>query len=412
MVYVKNAIINNPTLSNMINQILRSFPYSMILVSFLFGQQIQKENGIAIDGSSGLFLNPSPNTIGTGHFTIGYSQYLSNRKLVLNEQLPFSISLGLTKNTELYYNIDNWYLNNNIEKTSTLGLRLKLFSINNSNFALDLRGQFIDILSNDVLEYEDRRLITRFITNFKIFKLGTYINGGIIISNNSEHTTNANNRIIGGIGIIIPVVKNVNGIIDYQIGEFESLKKHRIGSIAIKFYLYKHLQLALGYYENTAANFDDKGLFANISISSEILKGAKRRVRTKQGLPIPPSLPDRYFLQENNLNEISTDRITIEQFTLNEYVNYFFNERNKNDFQNIPPLDMLEKWNDTILNKLKEKPSTDIREVKKELPYPPPLISPLEGSKSKKIDIKTDDSIVIEEYNYLPKPPPLESIKN
>jgi len=419
MVFAKDATKNKSYKFTMLKNIKRFIIVFVIFVSIVFTQSRIEGTGVGMDGSTGLFLNPSSETIGVGHIRLGSSHFISSQYQQLDKKIPFSISVGLTSRAELYYSTNTWLINSiEKEENDMLGLRIKMLNLNNSITSIDFRGQYIDILSGNKLLFEDRRIISRIITNFTLFNLKTHANIGYITSLESN-VSNADNRVIGGIGVLFPIIKRVHGVIDFQVSEHESINNKINGSIALKWFLFNHIQLAGGF--NTDIHGDEQftGIFLNLSVSSEVMKGPGRRIRTRQGLPVPPKLPNNYFISEKK-DDIIVDKkdveLQTEQYPLNIYVERYIENNYKNELPIVPPLNILDKWKEEVLININKKIITQPIVKAKDLPFPPPLTPLKKNQVSKSEEPKPRIKNVFEylldiETLTLPKPPSLDSLK-
>ncbi len=400
----------------MLKNLVRSIIVCTVYVSIIFSQSRIEVTGVSLDGSTGLFLNPSSETLGVGHVRLGSSHYFSSQYRDLDIKIPFSISLGITSRSELYYSTNTWLINSlEKEENNTLGLRIKVFNLGNSITSIDFRGQYIDLLAGNKLLFEDRRIISRIITNFTLFNLKTYTNIGYIKSLKSN-VSNADNRLIGGFGLVFPIVKQVQGIIDFQVNEYESFNKKINGSIALKWFLFNHIQLATGLNTDIRRNLQFVGVFLNLSVSSEIMKGPRRRIRTQKGFPVPPKLPiSNYTSESKEIVSDKKDNISkAVQLPLSTHVEKFMEKNYINEFPIAPPINQLDAWKDEVAINIDKKIIDNSKLETKDLPFPPPQ-SEIEIPKYEEPEL-----LKINDYEYLldidtltlPKPPSLESLNN
>jgi len=399
----------------MINNLIRYFIVSTIFFTVVYTQNRVNVSGVSLDGSTGLLLNPSTETLSVGHVRLGTSQIISTVNQSFETSTPLSISLGLTGRTELFYSTNSWNINNKErEKSTTLGTRIKALSLGSSQTSLEFRWQNSKLFTENQLSLENQRLISKAISSFSIFNLKSYANIGYITSLKSTDS-NYENRFIGGIGVLLPIIKQVNGIIDFQVDEHLSNGNEIVCSIGIKWFLLKHIQLASGI--NTAINetYGIQGIFLNLSFSSEVMTGARRRIRTKKGLPVPPKLPKNYFtelvvkdVKLNNIEELEPSA----NIPLTNYVNNFLNMKYIGEPPLIPPISKLEQWLIEVNSGLSSKKHSELVIKSRELPIPPlleeigiPWTKQTEKQKPVNSETLTDEIII-----NLPMPPSFESL--
>ncbi|NHZ86673.1 MAG: hypothetical protein GWP19_12465 [Planctomycetia bacterium] len=395
----------------MVNNLFRYIIVCIVCISVLFAQS-RTRSGISLDGSTGLILNPSPETLGVGHLRLGTSRFIAPLNQSLTTTMPLAMTLGLTARAELFYSTSSWSFNSQEkEKNATLGIRIKALNIGNNITSIDFRWQNIELFSNNQLSLEGQRIISRVITNFSIFNLKTYTNIGYISTLESTNSK-IDNRFIGGVGIQFPVIQHVQGLVDFQVDERIN-NNGVIGAIGIKWFLFKHIQVATWF--NTDIKKGDRitGVFLNLFFSSEVMTGPRRRIRTKKGLPIPPPLSKDFLttiiVTEKSMNNVEKQK---PKYPLNVYVKNYLDKESRNDLPMIPPINQLELWQREVLSELELRKKIIPVIKEKELPYPPPLDT-IGFSRDQKPIIKNKlkvNNIQDNELISLPKPPPLESL--
>ena len=97
----------------MLNNIVRCLVVGTVCFSVIYSQSRAGMSGVSLDGSTGLFLNPSPETLGVGHVRLGTSRSITTLSQNLATTIPLAISLGLTGRTELYYSTNSWEIRSN-----------------------------------------------------------------------------------------------------------------------------------------------------------------------------------------------------------------------------------------------------------------------------------------------------------
>ena len=161
----------------MINNLIRYFIVFAIFFSVVYTQNRVNVSGVSLDGSTGLLLNPSTETLSVGHVRLGTSQIISTVNQSFETSTPLSISLGLTGRTELFYSTNSWNINNKErEKSTTLGTRIKALSLGSSQTSLEFRWQNSKLFTENQLSLENQRLISKAISSFSIFNLKSYAN--------------------------------------------------------------------------------------------------------------------------------------------------------------------------------------------------------------------------------------------
>ena len=156
----------------MINNFIRYIIVCTICLSVLFAQS-RTRSGISLDGSTGLILNPSPETLGVGHLRLGTSRFIATLNQSLTTTMPLAMTLGLTVRAELFYSTSSWSFNSQEkEKNATLGIRIKALNIGNNITSIDFRWQNIELFSNNQLSLEGQRIIHK-----EIYFLFLLLNG-------------------------------------------------------------------------------------------------------------------------------------------------------------------------------------------------------------------------------------------
>ncbi len=399
----------------MVNNFIRYIIVCIVCISVLFAQS-RTRSGISVDGSTGLILNPSPETLGVGHLRLGTSRFIAPLNQSLTTAMPLAITLGLTTRAELFYSTSSWTFNSQEkEKNATLGIRIKALNLGNNITSIDFRWQNIELFSNNQLSLEGQRIISRAITNFSIFNLKTYANIGYISALKSTGFK-IDKRFIGGVGIQFPIIQHVQGLIDFQVDERIN-NNGVIGAIGIKWFLLKHIQVATWF--NTDIKKGDRitGVYLNLFFSSEVMSGPRRRIRTKKGLPIPPPL-SKDFLTTIVVKDKSMENIEKQQqkpkYPLNVYVKNYLDKESINDLPMVPPINQLELWQDKVLSELNLRKQIIPKITEEELPYPPPL-NTIESSRDQKPRVKkilNVNNIPDSDLISLPKPPPLNSLNH
>ena len=92
MVFAKNATKSKSNKFKMLNNLSRSIIVYIILASTVFTQNRIEGTGVGLDGSTGLFLNPSSETIGVGHIRLGTSHFIFSQYQQVDKKIPFSLS--------------------------------------------------------------------------------------------------------------------------------------------------------------------------------------------------------------------------------------------------------------------------------------------------------------------------------
>ena len=360
----------------MLNNIVRCLVVGTVCFSVIYSQSRAGMSGVSLDGSTGLFLNPSPETLGVGHVRLGTSRSITTLSQNLATTIPLAISLGLTGRTELYYSTNSWEINNlEKEKNATLGIRINILNLGNNSTSVDFRWQNIGLFTCNQLSSESQRIISRAITEFSILNLKTYTNIGYISLLESAGLK-VDNRFIGGIGILIPIIKQIHGVIDFQVDERLSNGNELIGSMGIKWFLFKHIQVASGFNSTVRGDNRLKGFFLNLSFSSEVMTGPRKRIRTKKGLPVPPILPTDYFaldvVNESSMENMEEQKLD-SKFPLDIYISNFLKKEYINELPMIPPIDQLDLWRSEVINGLDRKKKVELKMKKVDLPFPPAL---------------------------------------
>lgn len=252
--------------------------------------------GLTDGGASGLFVNPTPATLGTGHFGIGLllESRIWSRQTIKN--LPVALGFGLSDRAEAFGSFVSLSSTQGTdEEHSTFGLKVNLFrTVPGSHivFSTDVRIQRLIQSFDSGKSQETRAVSASVIANHPLGKVAlSHVHIGYRWAGETE--LHLRNRIIGGAGVTYPVS-------DYFLilGEFHTRERlNETGGIraraGVKWFFLRHIQFAFGIQ----GSYDGQPSFDSFSLGvafvTETLRaGTGKRHRTSTGLPEPPPLEE------------------------------------------------------------------------------------------------------------------------
>ena len=370
---------------------------------WLFGQSTT--TGMGLDGSTGLFINPSPENLPTGHMRIGTFNASNVIRGGETNSLPIAFSLGFSKRIEVSGSLSAWpYSLEGNDQLLSLGAKINIINFEGSGLSIDARSQNWERAIKDTGSVQESVMTSRLIGAFPVRRAVVHANLGY-----AQREIFPENGIAveypAGIGVVRSFSDKLQTLAEYQTDNISDHTRSSRWIRGVKWYLIDHLQLAAGILGTRQYQRQDRGFFLNLAFSTASLK-AFFRVISSLDLITLPSLED---LDRTDTGADSTVNRAALLSVAPEAEPVLDPELAHLPVP--PPLDNLESWRP---DKAWFEKYLGVEEVDAELPNPPPF-EEIQGAIPTASEDRIRDGVTISPLpgdEQLPQPPPLELFDN
>ncbi|MFC1620544.1 hypothetical protein ACFL45_11455 [Candidatus Neomarinimicrobiota bacterium] len=361
--------------------------------------------GMGLDGSTGLFINPSPGNLTTGHMRIGVFSASNAGPGGKIGNLPVAFSLGFSEQLEIMGSLTAWpYSRNSDDQLLSLGAKINILEFEGNGLSVDLRWQDWERAINDTGWIPETALSGRLIGSYPVKGFVIHTNIGYAWRNMVTET-NPTTEYPAGIGMTHSFSDQLQALAEYQTDHLADPRQSARWAMGVKWYVLDHLQLAGGVLGMRQYSRTNTGVFLNLAFSTASLKTFFRKIPSWRLIALP-SLEELDMSDEGAGSEVSSEISstvigTVESPLDPEYAN----------LPVPPPLEELDSW---IPDKSWYERYLGREDPSAELPLPPPLddtkrIKPID-SRDETHEYGIEPSITDDEN--LPQPPPLELFEN
>jgi hypothetical protein len=358
---------------------------------------------MGLDGSTGLFVNPSPQNLPSGHLRIGTFNASNMERGNATGSLPLAFSLGFSKQIEASGSLSAWpYSLEGNDQLLSLGAKINIIDSEGAGFSIDARSQNWERAINDTGSLRESVMTGRLIGAFPVRKAVVHVNLGYAQREKISEDGPAV-EYPAGIGVVRSFSDRLQTLAEYQTDNVADPAGSSRWTVGIKWYLVDHLQLAAGVLGIQQHRRKTGGFFFNLAFSTASLKAFFRSIASWELITFPSleELDSAAADVDSTSSPIETLPVVPETGSMPDPELAYLPVP--------PPLDNLDSWRP---DEAWYTRYIDTADPEAELPSPPSFGDTQSVGPTDSGNVYTEDEIMAPSpgNDDLPQPPPLDAI--